>query len=85
MSLSPTIPLRTAYLCLTCQLINQGARQGKCHSCGSETIYPVSTLLAAYVKGEPPRQGSLRHPPRLAVLNPEMTLRQRKLEASGKE
>lgn len=63
MAVSPTISLRTAYLCLNCQLINQGAKQGKCQSCGSENVYPVSTLLTAYIKPTP----SLRRPPHQPV------------------
>ncbi len=77
MSSSPSIPLRTAYLCLDCQLINQGTRQGACHSCGSDNVYPVGTLLAAYVKPESPLQRPPRQPVRLAMLGLELHLHQK--------
>jgi hypothetical protein len=75
MRFSPSIALRTAYLCLDCQIINQGAHQGRCHSCGSDNTYPLSALLTAYIKPEPPLRRPPRQPGYIALLGAEVTLK----------
>lgn len=37
--------LSTAYLCLSCDEIQEGAATGQCESCGSENIQSVAWLL----------------------------------------
>lgn len=39
------IPLRTAYLCVVCQTIFDGAPRGECRVCGSSAVRSVAELL----------------------------------------
>ncbi len=39
--------LRTAYLCVNCQEIQDCAPRGCCETCGSETVFPLARALVA--------------------------------------
>ena len=38
--------LRHAYLCISCEEINDCAPHGVCQACGSEAVYPLSKALS---------------------------------------
>ena len=55
--------LRTAYLCIACEEIQDRAPRGRCESCGSETVYPLARALVAKPAGDfsPRNQFAIRH------------------------
>lgn len=43
-----TLPLRRAYLCLTCATVCDRAPRGVCRSCGSTAVHSLSRILQHY-------------------------------------
>lgn len=41
-SLSRSIPLVTAYACMSCRCVQDGAKHGVCYTCGSQNLRSVS-------------------------------------------